>query len=96
MALDTPFSASAAGSAFYLAGGYKYAMAGEGMGLMHCPPGYGERPPLTGWYAEFDDLSLPPGWLAIPATPCGLWARPSIRLRCTASIRFAECSIAKG
>jgi selenocysteine lyase/cysteine desulfurase len=36
-------------------------MAGEGMGLMHCPPGFGERPPLTGWYAEFDDLSLPPG-----------------------------------
>lgn len=61
MALDTPFPPSAAASAFYLAGGYKYAMAGEGMGLMHCPPGYGERPPLTGWYAEFDDLSLPPG-----------------------------------
>jgi selenocysteine lyase/cysteine desulfurase len=31
------------------------------MGLMHCPPGYGPRPPLTGWYAEFDDLTLPPG-----------------------------------
>jgi selenocysteine lyase/cysteine desulfurase len=61
MALDTPLPASAAGSAFYLAGGYKYAMAGEGMGLMQCPPGFGERPPLTGWYAEFDDLSLPPG-----------------------------------
>ena len=33
MALDPPFSPSAAASAFYLAGGYKYAMAGEGMGL---------------------------------------------------------------
>ena len=36
-------------------------MAGEGMAFMHCPPGYGPRPPLTGWYAEFDDLTLPPG-----------------------------------
>ena len=33
-----------------LGGGYKYAMAGEGMGFMHCPPGFGERPPITGWY----------------------------------------------
>ena len=61
MAIETPFSPTAAAGAFFLAGGYKYAMAGEGMGLMHCPPGYGPRPPLTGWYAEFDDLTLPPG-----------------------------------
>jgi len=46
---------------FYLAGGYKYAMAGEGVAFMHAPPGYGARPEITGWYAEFDDLSLPPG-----------------------------------
>ena len=46
---------------FFLAGGYKYAMSGEGLGLMHCPPGFGPRPPVTGWYAEFDDLTLPPG-----------------------------------
>ncbi len=61
MAIETPLSRAAAASAFYLAGGYKYAMSGEGMGLMHCPPGFGPRPPLTGWYAEFDDLTLPPG-----------------------------------
>ena len=61
MANETPLSPTAAAGAFFLAGGYKYAMAGEGMGLMHCPPGYGPRPPLTGWYAEFDDLTLPPG-----------------------------------
>ena len=36
-------------------------MAGEGLGFMSCPPGYGERPPLTGWFAEFEDLTLPPG-----------------------------------
>ncbi len=61
MATQTPLSPAAAAGAFFLAGGYKYAMAGEGMGLMHCPPGYGPRPPLTGWYAEFDDLTLPAG-----------------------------------
>jgi len=61
MAVESPFLPAAAASAFFLAGGYKYAMAGEGMGLMHCPPGFGPRPPLTGWYAEFDDLTLAPG-----------------------------------
>lgn len=61
MAIEAPLSPAAAAGAFFLAGGYKYAMAGEGMGLMHCPPGFGPRPPLTGWYAEFDDLTLPPG-----------------------------------
>ena len=48
-------------SAFFLGGGYKYAMAGEGMGFMHCPRGYGARPPLTGWFAEFGELTAPPG-----------------------------------
>ena len=61
MAIPAPFDAEVARSAFVLGGGYKYAMAGEGMGFMHCPPGFGPRPPLTGWYAEFDDLTLPPG-----------------------------------
>lgn len=41
---------------FYLAGGYKYAMAGEGVCFMHCPPGYGMRPVDTGWYAAFGAL----------------------------------------
>src|SRR5579862_4004870 len=42
--------------AFYLAGGYKYAMAGEGACFMHCPPFYGQRPLDTGWYAGFSAL----------------------------------------
>ncbi len=46
---------------FFLGGAYKYAMSGEGMGFMHCPPGFGPRPPITGWYAEFADLTSPPG-----------------------------------
>jgi kynureninase len=46
---------------FYLAGGYKYAMAGEGVCFLHCPPGYGPRPRDTGWFAEFGALAAPPG-----------------------------------
>lgn len=46
---------------FYLAGGYKYAMAGEGAAFLHAPPGFGPRPALTGWYAEFGDLEGPAG-----------------------------------
>ena len=61
MAIDEPFGAQPAQTAFYLGGGYKYAMAGEGCALLHAPPGFGPRPPVTGWYAEFEDLTLPPG-----------------------------------
>ncbi len=46
---------------FYLAGGYKYAMAGEGCCFLHCPPGYGPRPRDTGWFADFGALAAPPG-----------------------------------
>lgn len=42
--------------AFFIAGGYKYAMSGEGVCFMHCPPGYGPRPVDTGWYAGFGQL----------------------------------------
>jgi len=42
--------------AFFIAGGYKYAMSGEGVCFMHCPPGYGPRPVNTGWYAGFGQL----------------------------------------
>jgi selenocysteine lyase/cysteine desulfurase len=41
---------------FYLAGGYKYAMAGEGTCFLHSPVGYGRRPVDTGWYAGFGQL----------------------------------------
>ena len=60
MALPTDLSA-VADRAFYLAGGYKYAMAGEGAAFLHAPAGFGPRPEVTGWYAEFGDLSGPPG-----------------------------------
>jgi selenocysteine lyase/cysteine desulfurase len=41
---------------FFLAGGYKYAMSGEGACFLHSPPGYGSRPVDTGWYAGFGQL----------------------------------------
>jgi selenocysteine lyase/cysteine desulfurase len=55
MAVPTDFRA-VADRAFYLAGGYKYAMAGEGACFLHAPPGYGARPRDTGWYARFTAL----------------------------------------
>lgn len=60
MAVPTDLGAVAA-RAFYLAGGYKYAMSGEGVCFAHCPPGYGARPRDTGWYADFSALEDGPG-----------------------------------
>jgi selenocysteine lyase/cysteine desulfurase len=89
MALDRPFGRRASSSAFYLAGGYKYAMAGEGCAFMHAPPGFGDRPAITGWYAEFDDLSLPAGsvgyasdarrFLGATFDPSGLYRFAAVR-----------------
>jgi len=70
--------------AFYIAGGYKYAMAGEGACFMHCPPGWGLRPRDTGWYAAFGHLAhaqegrvgySSDGWRFMGATfdPSGLY-----------------------
>ncbi|MEO9601657.1 class V aminotransferase [Parasphingorhabdus sp.] len=60
MAIETDLS-PIADRVFYLAGGYKYAMAGEGACFLHAPHGFAERPAVTGWYAAFDDLALAPG-----------------------------------
>lgn len=59
MAVPTDLEAIA-GRAFYLAGGYKYAMSGEGVCFAHCPPGYGPRPRDTGWFADFSALGADP------------------------------------
>jgi kynureninase len=56
MAVPTDLSA-VADRIFYLSGGYKYAMAGENICFMHCPPGFAPRPRDTGWYAAFGVLS---------------------------------------
>ena len=47
--------------AFYLGGGYKYAMAGEGAAYLAIPPGCELRPVDTGWFASFETLSGKPG-----------------------------------
>ena len=83
MAMDRPFDEASAKTAFYLAGGYKYAMSGEGCAFMHAPAGLGERPRITGWYAEFEDLTLAPGmvgyakdatrWLGATFDPSALY-----------------------
>jgi selenocysteine lyase/cysteine desulfurase len=44
------------GRIFYVAGGYKYAQAGEGAGFMVVPKGKW-RPAYTGWFADFAKLS---------------------------------------
>jgi selenocysteine lyase/cysteine desulfurase len=48
------------GKIFYLAGGYKYAQAGEGACFLVVPEG-NWRPAYTGWFAEFGELSKPSG-----------------------------------
>ena len=60
MATPTDLS-KVADRVFYLAGGYKYAMAGEGACFLHAPSGFGPRPVVTGWFAEFGHLEGPPG-----------------------------------
>ena len=42
--------------AFYLAGGYKYAQAGEGACFLCVPPNCEMRPRQTGWFADFAGL----------------------------------------
>ncbi len=65
MAVPTDLSKIAA-RAFYTAGGYKYAMAGEGACFMHCPPGYAKRPVNTGWFAAFGTLTKTQNTAQVP------------------------------
>ena len=60
MAAPTDLSALA-NRIFYTSGGYKYAMAGEGVCFLHASPGFAPRPEITGWYAAFDDLAAQQG-----------------------------------
>jgi selenocysteine lyase/cysteine desulfurase len=52
---------------FYVAGGYKYAMSGEGAAFMHAPNGFGARPEVTGWFAAFDELASRQGAIGYAA-----------------------------
>jgi selenocysteine lyase/cysteine desulfurase len=66
MAIPELFGAGPAASTFYLGGGYKYAMAGEGCAFLHAPPDFGPRPPVTGWYAEIERLDGSSAEVAYP------------------------------
>jgi len=72
MAVPTDLGA-VAGRVFYVAGGYKYAMAGEGACFMHCPPGVVSRPVDTGWFAGFAALSGERHGVAYPAGGGRFW-----------------------
>jgi selenocysteine lyase/cysteine desulfurase len=79
--------------AFYLAGGYKYAMAGEGACFMHCPPGFAPRPRNTGWYASFAHLSGPQdriGYSTDGMRFMGATFDPSGLYRMRAALRWME------
>ena len=58
MAIESPLDRALASAIFYLGGGYKYAMAGEAMGFMHCPPDFGPRPTVTGWFDTHRSLAV--------------------------------------
>jgi len=59
---------------FYLAGGYKYAMSGEGACFLAVPPGCDLRPADTGWFASRDALTGPPdGEVPYPRDAFRFW-----------------------
>ncbi len=60
MALPCDFG-PVADRVFLLGGGYKYAMAGEGAGFVHAPPGFALRPSNTGWFADFGAIEAKQG-----------------------------------
>jgi selenocysteine lyase/cysteine desulfurase len=72
MAAPTDLSA-VANRIFYVTGGYKYAMSGEGAGILHAPPGFAARPVVTGWFAEFGDLQGPPGGVGYTTDAGRFW-----------------------
>ena len=72
MATPTDLSA-VADKVFYVTGGYKYAMSGEGAGILHAPDGYCMRPVSTGWFAEFGNLMGPPDGVQYRADAGRFW-----------------------
>ena len=93
MAVPTDFGALGA-RAFFTAGGYKYAMAGEGACFLHVPPGYGARPLDTGWLAGFGELVAGPagqvGYAADGSRFLGATFDPSALYRFNAVQRWLD------
>jgi len=84
MATPTDLSA-VADRVFYVAGGYKYAMSGEGAGFLHAPDGYCPRPVITGWFAEFGELMGRPDEVKYRADAGRFWGAT---IDCTPLYRF--------
>ncbi|MFC5381165.1 aminotransferase [Aquipuribacter nitratireducens] len=59
-ALDWSLADDDLHDAYVLGGGYKYLQHGEGVCAMRWPRGTTLRPYVTGWFAEFADLSAAP------------------------------------
>jgi selenocysteine lyase/cysteine desulfurase len=79
--------------AFYTAGGYKYAMGGEGCCFLHCPPGWLARPRATGWYAAFSALAAPGGGVGYALDGnrfMGATFDPTAIFRLNAALRWFE------
>jgi len=55
-----PFRMAGLERAFVVGGGYKYLELGEGNCFLRVPEGTTLRPLITGWFAEFADLSGSP------------------------------------
>jgi selenocysteine lyase/cysteine desulfurase len=72
MATPTDLS-EVADRVFYVSGGYKYAMSGEGGCFLHAPDGFCPRPVVTGWFAEFGELAGPPGGVGYRADAGRFW-----------------------
>jgi selenocysteine lyase/cysteine desulfurase len=72
MALPADFAAIA-DRVFLIGGGYKYAMTGEGLGFLHAPAGFAERPELTGWFAEFAALENTAGQVGYAKDGARFW-----------------------
>ena len=72
MAIDRPFGRDAGADALSTSAAATN-MRCRAKAARSCtrPPGFGERPRITGWFAEFEDLTLPPGSVgyAKDATP---------------------------
>lgn len=93
LAMDTDLSAIAS-RVFYLAGGYKYAMSGEGACFVHAPPGWLPRPRDTGWFADFFALAAAQGgpvpYAADGSRFLGATFDPTALYRFVAAMRWLE------
>ncbi len=78
---------------FFVAGSYKYAMAGEGACFLVVPQGCSLRPISTGWYADFEGLANPQstvGYAADGARFFGATFDPSALYRFNAVQRWLQ------